>query len=160
MYFDQENFMRNQYLQTFALFVCLSALVSFSAKSGAQEEEKAFAEHRFVLQLSDSDPEKQSLVLSVASNVMKHYGPDLVEVEIVAFGPGLQLLYKNNPNSDRIDGLVSSSGVRLTACGNTISTLKRTQGLDVELNTHARVFATGAVRIEQLVNQGYLLIRP
>ena len=69
------------------------------------QEEKAFAEHKFVLQISDMDPFKQTLVLNVANNILKAYGADQVDVEIVAFGPGLRLLFEDNANSSRIDGL-------------------------------------------------------
>jgi ABC-type proline/glycine betaine transport system substrate-binding protein len=58
------------------------------------QEEKPFAEHKFVLQISDMDPSKQTLVLNVASNILKAYGQDQVDVEIVAFGPGLRLLFE------------------------------------------------------------------
>ena len=61
-------------------------------------QDKPFAEHKIVLQLSDNDPRKQGLVLSVASNLMKHYDPDKVAIEVVAFGPGIDLLRPENPN--------------------------------------------------------------
>ncbi len=64
------------------------------------------------------DPFKQTLVLNVASNLIKHYGQDKVDVEIVAFGPGLRLMFEDNVNSGRINGL-TSSGVKFAACGNT-----------------------------------------
>ena len=45
-------------------------------------QDKPFAEHKIVLQLSDNDPKKQGLVISVANNLMKFYDPDKVAVEI------------------------------------------------------------------------------
>jgi hypothetical protein len=51
-----------------------------------------------VLQLSDNDARKQGLVISVANNLMKFYDPDKVAVEIVAFGPGIELLKPDNPS--------------------------------------------------------------
>ena len=143
----------------YTLLLLLTATIIFANTTWAQEE-KAFAEHKIVLQLSDGEMEKQKLVLSVASNVMKHYGPDLVEIEIVAFGPGLQLLYKDNINKDRIDGLVASGGVRFSACENTIITLRKKLGHDIELNEHSKIVPAGVVRLKELVDQGYLLVRP
>ena len=137
----------------------LTATIVLVSPTWAQEE-KAFAEHKIVLQLSDGDLDKQRLVLSVASNVMKHYGPDLVEIEIVAFGAGLQLLYKDNIYKDRLNGLVSSGGVRLSACENTMITLRKKLGYDIELNKHSKVVPAGVVRLKELVDQGYLLVRP
>jgi hypothetical protein len=46
--------------------------------------DKPFAEHRIVLQSSDDDSKKQSLVLSVANNLIKAYGPDKIAIEVVA----------------------------------------------------------------------------
>jgi len=54
--------------------------------------DKPFAEHRIALQLSDNDPKKQGLVISVAYNLLKFYDPDKVAIEVVAFGPGIDLL--------------------------------------------------------------------
>lgn len=143
----------------YALLLLLTATIVFVNPIWAQEE-KAFAEHKIVLQLSDGELEKQRLVLSVASNVMKYYGPDLVEIEIVAFGSGLQLLYKDNIYKDRINGLVDSGGVRFSACENTLITLRKKLGHDIELNEHSKIVQAGVVRIKELVDQGYMLVRP
>ena len=123
------------------------------------QEEKPFADQKFVLQISDMDPFKQTLVLNVAGNILKAYGPDQADVEIVAFGPGLRLLFEENDNSGRIDGLVGS-GVRFFACSNTITNMSKTLGRPVKLNTHAKSGSGGIVRIKQLTDQGYLLVKP
>lgn len=123
------------------------------------QEEKAFAEHKFVLQISDMDPSKQTLVLNVANNILKAYGTDQVEVEIVAFGPGLRLLFEGNSNEGRIDGLVQS-GVRFFACQNTINNMSNILGTPVKVNTHASSGKGGIVRIKELVDQGYMLAKP
>ena len=70
-------------------------------------QDKPFAEHKIVLQLSDNDPRKQGMVISVASNLMKFYDPDKVAVEIVAFGPGIDLLKPDNPNRKMVESLVA-----------------------------------------------------
>jgi hypothetical protein len=123
------------------------------------QDEKPFAEHKFVLQISDMDPSKQTLVLNVAGNILKAYGPDQADVEIVAFGPGLRLLFEGNSNSDRIDGLVSS-GVRFFACQNTIDNMSKTLGEPIKVNKHAKSGKGGIVRIKELVDQGYMLAKP
>ena len=123
------------------------------------QEEKPFAEQKFVLQISDMDPSKQTLVLNVAGNILKAYGADQADVEIVAFGPGLRLLFEGNSNSDRIDGLVSS-GVRFFACENTINNMSKTLGEPIKVNSHASSGKGGIVRIKELTDQGYLLVKP
>ena len=123
------------------------------------QEEKPFAANKFVLQISDMDPAKQTLVLNVAGNIMKHYGQDQADVEIVAFGPGLRLLFEGNANSGRIEGL-QTTGVRFAACENTIRNMSAKLGHQVALNDHAIPVVGGVVRIKELTDQGYLLIKP
>ena len=54
-------------------------------------QDKPFAEHKIALQLSDSDAKKEALVISVANNLLKAYDPDKVAIEVVAFGPGIEI---------------------------------------------------------------------
>lgn len=141
-----------------SMFLLLIA-ISISYQVHAAEEDKPFAEERIVLQISDSDPFKQTLVLNVATNLIKHYGPDKVDVEIVAFGPGLRLMFKDNVNTGRIQGL-TSSGVTFSACKNTITGMAKKLGHTPELNSNAVPVSAGVVRIIELENQGFKLIKP
>lgn len=139
------------------VFPMLLWAVSIQAAPAA---DKPFAEHKVVLQISDDDPAKQTLVLNVANNLIKHYGVDKVDVEIVAFGPGLRLLFVENANAGRIEDLVSSSGVRFAACENTITAMGHQLGHTPELNPHATHVSAGVVRIIDLTSQGYTLVKP
>ncbi len=125
----------------------------------ADSESKPFAEKHVVLQISDPNPMKQTLVLNVASNLMKHYGPDKIDIEIVAFGPGLRLLMAGNSNQSRITGL-NDNGVRFSACKNTIAGFTRKLGHAPELVSQAVPVSAGVVRIMELTDQGYSLIKP
>ncbi|WP_419604286.1 hypothetical protein [Thiolapillus sp.] len=66
----------------------LLSLLLFSLGAVAEEgtDDKPFAEKHVVLQISDPNPFKQTLVLNVANNLIKHYGQDKIDIEIVAFG--------------------------------------------------------------------------
>ena len=139
------------------ILVILACLLSFGLQ--ASPESKPFAEKRIVLQISDPNPFKQTMVLNVANNLIKHYGQDKVDIEIVAFGPGLRLLFKENANVGRIDGL-TNSGVQFSACQNTIKGMGKTLGHEPELNPSAVHVSAGVVRIIDLVDQGYHLIKP
>jgi intracellular sulfur oxidation DsrE/DsrF family protein len=144
----------------YTLLCGLAALLAaVLAPASMAQDEKPFAENKFVLQISDMDPDKQTLVLNVASNILKHYGQDQADVEIVAFGPGLRLLFEGNSNTGRIDGLVDS-GVRFFACQNTIENMSKTLGEPVKLNPHHSTGKGGIVRIKELVDQGFLLVKP
>ena len=125
----------------------------------AASEDKPFAEQKLVLQISDADPTKQTLVLNVASNAMKAYGSDKIDIEIVAFGPGLRLMFADNHNKQRISGLVDN-GVRFAACGNTLKKFTKILGEKPEINSQVKMVPGGIVRIIELVNQDYILVKP
>ena len=138
--------------------VLLCTLVLFTAS--AIGDDKPFAEKKIVLQISDGDPSKQELILNVTNNVLREYGADKVEIEIVAFGPGLRLLFDDNVNKGRIQGL-STSGVRFTACSNTITNMSKQLGHPVKINPLADTQSPGIVRIVKLVTEdGYTLVKP
>ena len=139
----------------YLLFGLIMAVCTTFSVNAANE----FAEEKIVLQISDPDPFKQTLVLNVANNLIKAYGPDKVDVEIVAFGPGLRLLFAENVNSGRINGL-TGSGVRFAGCGNTLKKMTELLGEEPELHANSTQVSAGVVRIVELVDQGYTLVKP
>ena len=151
----------NPFLKTLrsAMIAIPLLLLAMGAQAEAPDD-KPFAEHRLVLQISDGDPARQNLVLNVANNAIRHYGPEMIDVEIVAFGPGLSLLFADNPQASRIDGLAVDSGVRFAACENTIAAVTRMRGTAPELNPRAVPVGPGVVRILDLTAAGYTLISP
>ena len=122
-------------------------------------QDKPFAEHKIVLQLSDSDSKKQGLVISVANNLMKHYDPDKVAVEIVAFGPGIELLKPDNPNRKLVESLVAQ-GARVDICLNTVDTIERDTGKRPDYIAAATPVQVGVAQILLLTENGYTLVRP
>lgn len=138
------------------------ALVATAAQAGELPgpDDKPFAEAHILLQLSDGDEAVQSRVLNVAGNLLKHYGgPDLVDLEIVAFGPGISLLFADNSQRERISSL-AANGVRFVACMNTVETIERTSGKRPELNELALPVQTGVAHIVERSGQGFVVVRP
>ncbi|SEC82732.1 hypothetical protein SAMN05444161_1920 [Rhizobiales bacterium GAS191] len=121
--------------------------------------DKPFADHKLVMQLSDRDPKKQALVISVANNLLKAYGPDRIALEVVAFGPGIDLLRAASPSRKYVDSLVAQ-GVRFDVCMNTVDTITRETGKRPKLNPNAVPVEAGVVQILSLVEAGYTLVRP
>ena len=149
--------MRNRLLAT--MLWCVSLTFLLGAVTATAADDKPFAEKRVVLQISDPNPFKQTLVLNVASNLVKHYGPDRVDVEIVAFGPGLRLLFADNANKGRIQGL-AANGVRFSACSNTMKKMTKALGGAPKLNKHSTQVVAGVVQIIDLVEKGFTLVKP
>lgn len=122
--------------------------------------EKPFAEHKVILQISDNDPSKQTLVLNVANNIANAYGIDNVDIQVVAFGPGLRLLFADNANAPRIQSLVDNVGVKFHACKNTIANMGKLLGKPPAINAAATTDSGGVARILDLRSKGYELIKP
>jgi len=140
-------------------FMLLALMASPFLSSQAISAEKSMADAKIVLQISDPNPFKQTLVLNVANNLIKAYGQDLVDIEIVAFGPGLRLLFAENVNKGRISAL-AGNGVKFSACENTSRNMAKKLGHQPALNSKAVKVSAGVVRIIDLVKKDYILIKP
>jgi len=133
--------------------------VPMAAAQQAPLQDKPFAEHRIVLQLSDNDARKQALVIGVANNLMKFYDPDKVAIEIVAFGPGIELLRPDNTNRKLVESLVAQ-GARVDICLNTVDTIERDTGKRPDYIAVATPVQVGVAQILLLTESGYTLVRP
>ena len=144
-------------------FVALAVLslpaVAQDAPRAAPIIDKPFAEHHLALQLSDNDPKKEALTLSVAYNLLKYYGPDRIAIEVVTFGPGIDLLRAGNAHRAEVDSLVSQ-GVQFDVCMNTVETIERETGKPVDLNPRAVKVEAGVAQILALTEKGFTLVRP
>jgi hypothetical protein len=150
--------MRPAPLLAIALIILGIAYAQALADGG--EEDKPFAEARIVLQMADGDEESQARVLNVANNLIKHYGgPDFVDIEIVAYGPGLSLLFPDSANQERISSLLTS-GVRFVGCLNTVESIERATGKRPDLIPEAVRVQTGVARLVERAQQGFVVIRP
>ena len=154
--------MRSKRLRTTILAALAWMVMPLAPAAIAQQvplQDKPFAEHRIVLQLSDGDPKKQALVLSVASNLSKFYDPDKVAIEVVAFGPGIDLLLSGNDHRKQVESLIAQ-GVRFDICLNTVDTIERETGKRPEFIPKATPVQVGVGQILFLTENGYTLVRP
>lgn len=140
-----------------ALLVWTAMPLTFAQQVPLQD--KPFAEHKIVLQLSDNDARKQALVLSVANNLLKAYDPDKIAVEVVAFGPGIDLLLSGSERRKQVESLIAQ-GVRFDICLNTVDTIERETGKRPEFIPAATPVQVGVGQILFLAENGYTLVRP
>ncbi len=139
--------------------VVVASLLIISAVPPAMAEDKSLPEYKYVLHIDDMDPSKQELILNNARNLLDAYPPGDADIEIVAYGPGLRLMFAENVNAPRMDSL-AQSGVRFSACDNTLKGMAKLLGEEPKLNPVATVVPGGIVRIGQLVKQGYIYVKP
>ena len=142
-----------------AIAASLSVTLPVARAQQVPLQDKPFAEHKIVLQLSDNDPRKQALVISVANNLLKFYDPDKVAVEVVAFGPGIDLLRGENADRKLVESLIAQ-GVRFDVCLNTVDTIERETGKRPNIIPAATPVQVGVGQILFLTENGYTLVRP
>jgi hypothetical protein len=146
-----------------ALAFALALVIALAAPAARAQQvplqDKPFAEHRIVLQLSDNDAKRQALVISVAYNLLKSYDPDKIAIEVVAFGPGIDLLLTDNANRKLVESLVAQ-GVRFDVCLNTVDTIERETGKRPDIIPAATPVQVGVGQILFLTENGYTLVRP
>ena len=114
------------------------------------------AKQRVVIQVSDAEPGKWKLALSNAKNVQQDLGKQNVEIEIVAYGPGIAMLKLESEAGNGISE-VMADGVRVVACENTM----RNQKLKREdMQGGISYVGAGVVEIMQKQREGWSYIRP
>jgi intracellular sulfur oxidation DsrE/DsrF family protein len=120
--------------------------------------------HRLALQISDKDPQKMNTVLNVAANVSRYYSGlgQEVEVEIVAFNLGLHMLREDtSPVKKRMQSFAEGMpNVKFMACGNTLTAMTKKEGKEPPLFTFAETVPAGVVRLIELNEQGWTIVRP
>lgn len=114
---------------------------------------------KVVIQVSSNDPVVQKIALNNAANLQKHYGIDNILVEIVAYGPGLSLLTKENKLSPRVESLAVQE-IEFKACNNTIKKVTKKKGKRPTLTSGVKITPSGIARIIELQSQGYVYVRP
>lgn len=115
---------------------------------------------RYALQISDADPAKRHMVLKVAEHVLKHYGKDKVDIEIVAFGPGIKLLFAHDNPYTKLIAKLAADGVRFSACHNALKHMTKVLGHEPKLVPAARIVPAGIVRVHDLAVDGYFVDKP
>jgi uncharacterized protein len=134
----------------------LAGLPAAQGAENASTQAAAAVKYRVVFQVSDADPKKWNLALSNIKNVQEDLGRSNVEVELVAYGPGLGMLKFDSEVADRVAESVDR-GVRTVACENTMRSLKLTAD---DMLPRIQFVKAGVVEIMSKQAQGYQYIRP
>lgn len=144
----------NQFKQ-FTAIIAITLLMAFSANSFADSHTK----NKIVIQVSTDDPRTQKIALNNAVNLQKLYGIDNIEIEIVAYGPGLGLLTEKSKEGKRVTSLAMQD-ITFSACGNTMKKVAQKSGKMPKLLEGVGEVNAGVARIMELQQQGYAYVRP
>lgn len=110
-----------------------------------------------VIQVSENNPAIWNLALNNAKNIQQAMGgKDNVNIEIVAYGPGINMLKFDSEVAPRVKE-ASASGVAVRACGNTMKAQKLTEK---DLEGSVTVVPAGVIEIMNKQREGWAYIKP
>lgn len=111
---------------------------------------------KIVIQVSDNDPAKWNLALNNAKNLQDDVGAAHVDIEIVAYGPGIGMLKIESPTGARIADAIKA-GVQVTACENTMRSQKL---LKDDMLPAISYVPAGVTEIMRRQGEGWAYLRP
>lgn len=134
--------------QSFFVLVAALALVSGAVSAAGKQG--------IVMQVNDDDPATWNQALNNAMNVQQELGKDNVQVEIVAYGPGLKMLRLDSVVNNRLSE-ARKSGILLSACG---TTMRKENVTKKDLHPGASVVNAGVVQIMKRQREGWAYVKP
>ena len=117
----------------------------------------SWAQDKAVFQVTDADEAKWNLVLANVHNLQK--GTETtggVDVEVVAYGPGIAMLKAGSPIAARITEAVGNQ-VKVVACKNTMAANHLAES---DMLPDIGFVPSGVVEVMRKEQQGYAYIRP
>lgn len=139
------------------------AILFGAVSSGFAADAKS---HRVTIQVDQNDPAVMNLALNNVTNIMEMYkakGQD-VQIELVAYGPGLHMLRDDtSPVKDRlkqISELSFPSQIKFSACNNTKEGMEKREGHPITIVSQAGLVPSGAVRLMELQEDGWSYLKP
>jgi len=119
--------------------------------------------HKLAIHVDENDPAVMNMALNNAQNVKALYAAkgEEVAIEIVAYGPGLNMYVAGSPVKDRISVMsMENPDIHFSACGNTLDAMTKQAGHEIALLSEAQIVPSGVVRLMELQTDGYAYVRP
>ena len=134
----------------------LAAVAAISLLASSAQAQPSAQRSKVVIQVSDGDQAKWNLALNNARNIQADLGAANVDIEIVAYGPGIGMLKLDSPVANRV-GEANAAGVKVIACENTMNGQKLARG---DMLGSIGYVNAGVVEIMQRQQQGWSYLRP
>ncbi|WP_206454815.1 DsrE family protein [Aurantimonas marina] len=157
-------------IKVIAVGLCLTLMPMLAggwtmpARAQGAEDEISFATQRLALQVSVGDEAVMRSALDIAANVSRFFSDQAEEVDIriVVFGPGMTMLRPGmSPVLDRLKAFDQSMpNVSFAACGNTLDSLERAEGVRPEIVEYADIVVAGVAELMRLDQAGYTIVKP
>ncbi len=111
--------------------------------------------NRALFQVTDNDPARWNMILNNMQNLREGVGGEPVEIELVAYGPGISMLKADSSVKQRLlDAL--GKGVKVNACQNTMTGMKLTPA---DMMGEIGYVPSGVVEVMRKQQQGWAYIR-
>ena len=136
------------------LFRVLALLVAALLAFGSPAQQAA--KQKVIFQVGDADPAKWNLALNNARNVQAELGKDNVQIEIVAYGPGLGMLKADSKVEARLAQALGDS-VALLGCENTMLNTNTTKA---DMYSGISYVTSGVTHLMKRQREGWSYIRP
>ena len=130
----------------------LAALVAAFAFGGTGH---ALAE-KIVIQVSDGNPVTWNQALNVVGNLREVYGTD-TQIELVAFGQGINMLKFDAPVSSRVVEAQKNLGAKVYACENSMAKNKLSRG---DMAPDVIYVRAGVEHMITRQREGWVILRP
>jgi len=115
----------------------------------------AAAKNRALFQVTDNDPARWNMILNNMQNLREGVAGEPVEIELVAYGPGINMLKSESAVRQRIAEALKS-GVKVNACQNTMNGMKLTPA---DMLPEIGYVPSGVVEVMRKQQQGWAYIR-
>lgn len=135
--------------------VFLAGGVFFGAHA-AGKVSSAHGKYKLVIQVTENNPRTWHLALNNALLFKRNVGEGNSEIEIVAIGPGLNMLKSESKATARVEQALDQS-IDVVACGETMHAMKL--GKD-DLIGGVRIVPGGLIEIANREREGWIYYRP
>ena len=141
---------RRSFLATTGAATLIALLPAWAAAQASQPPR-----NRAVFQVTDNDPARWNMILNNMANLKDGVGNEGVEIELVAFGPGLAMLTADSSVKQRIAEALKD-GATVNACQHTMRNQKLTPA---DMLPGISYVPAGVVEVMKKPQQGWAYIR-
>jgi intracellular sulfur oxidation DsrE/DsrF family protein len=111
--------------------------------------------NRALFQVTDNDPARWNMILNNMTNLREGVGSEGAEIELVAYGPGINMLKADSPVKARIADALKN-GVIVNGCQNTMNGMKL---VPADMLPDITYVPAGVVEVMRKQQQGWAYIR-
>jgi hypothetical protein len=138
----------------FTAFALFAAITTPAVR--AADATPAAGRCKVVFQVSDDNPAKRNLALNNIRNVQQDLGRNNVDIELVAYGPGLNMRKLDSAVAARVSEALAS-GAGILACENTMTNTKTGKA---DMLPNIGYVKAGVTALMMRQREGWAYIRP